>query len=92
MSPTREWETPTIERSPEVLFTLAAMDQSGVDFCLDVHGDEELPYNFLSGCEGIPGYADSQIPHLCDVFARVQRHRIGVESDCPHSLESLRTH
>ena len=65
----REWEAPTIERSPEVYFTLAAMDESGVDFCLDVHGDEELPYNFLSGAEGILGYSDSRLPHLCEVFS-----------------------
>ena len=65
----REWEEPTIERSPEVFFTRAAMDVSGVDFCLDVHGDEELPYNFLSGAEGIEGYDASRLPFLCDVFA-----------------------
>ena len=65
----REWATPTLERSPEVYVTLAAMDQSGVDFCLDVHGDEELPYNFLSGSEGIPGYAESRLPALCETFA-----------------------
>ena len=65
----REWEKPTVERSPEVYFTRAAMDASGVDFCLDVHGDEELPYNFLSGAEGIPGYNDSELPWLCEVFA-----------------------
>lgn len=65
----REWATPTIERSPEVYFTRAAMDASGVDFCLDVHGDEELPYNFLAGAEGIPGYETSHIPRLCEVFA-----------------------
>jgi murein tripeptide amidase MpaA len=52
-----------------VYFTLAAMDVSGVDFCLDVHGDEELPYNFLSGSEGIPGYADSRLPVLSETFA-----------------------
>ena len=52
----REWAEPSLERSPEVYHTRAAMDASGVDFCLDVHGDEELPYNFLSGAEGIPGY------------------------------------
>lgn len=65
----REWAEPTIERSPEVYYTRAAMDESGVDFCLDVHGDEELPYNFLSGAEGIPGYETTRLPFLCDVFA-----------------------
>ena len=65
----REWHGPSLERSPEVVHTLAAMDASGVDFCLDVHGDEELPYNFLSGPEGIEGYAEGRIPHLNEVFA-----------------------
>ena len=45
------------------------MDVAGVDFCLDVHGDEELPYNFLSGSEGIDGYATSRLPFLCERFA-----------------------
>ena len=65
----REWANPTLARSPEVLHTLTAMDKSGVDFCLDVHGDEELPYNFLSGAEGIPGFHDGELPSLCDIFA-----------------------
>jgi len=65
----REWAEPTIKRSPEVYYTRAAMDDSGVHFCLDVHGDEELPYNFLSGAEGIPGYSITSIPKLCEVFA-----------------------
>ena len=54
----REWHGPTLERSPEVFHVLAAMDLSGVDLCLDVHGDEALPYNFISGCEGIPCFDD----------------------------------
>ena len=65
----REWAEPSVERSPEVYFTRQAMDESGVDFCLDVHGDEELPYNFLSGSEGIAGYSESRLPELCEVFA-----------------------
>ena len=28
----------------------------GVDFLADVHGDEELPYNFIAGTEGIPSF------------------------------------
>jgi murein tripeptide amidase MpaA len=52
----REWLAPTAERSPEVLWVRNAMDASGVDLCLDVHGDEALPYNFIAGSEGIPGF------------------------------------
>ena len=64
----REWHAPTEARSPEVAFTLAAMDETGVDLCLDVHGDEELPYNFISGAEGTPGFS----PRLAGLDARFQ--------------------
>ena len=52
----REWATPTLARSPEVLHCRDEMDRTGVDLCLDVHGDEGLPYNFIAGAEGIPGW------------------------------------
>lgn len=54
----REWESPSTERSPEVYYVREAMKASGVDFFLDVHGDEGLPYNFISGAEGIPSWND----------------------------------
>jgi murein tripeptide amidase MpaA len=55
----REWafdskwnyEAPTLERSPEVYCVLNKMQETGVDMFLDIHGDEELPFNFLSGAE-----------------------------------------
>ena len=65
----REWDTPTPERSPEVLVTRNAMDESGVAFCLDVHGDEALPYVFLNGPGGIVGYEEYDRPRLCEIFA-----------------------
>jgi murein tripeptide amidase MpaA len=49
----REWHNPTAERSPEVLYVRGRMDQTGVDFAIDVHGDEAIPYVFLAGFEGI---------------------------------------
>ncbi len=56
----REWHAPTLERSPEVLHTLAAMDRTGVDFAMDVHGDEAIPYVFMAGFEGIPNWTEAQ--------------------------------
>ena len=50
----REWDKPTMENTPECFLTLKAMNKYGMDFHLDVHGDEETPYNFLIGIEGIP--------------------------------------
>lgn len=52
----REWANPSIERSPEVLGVRDAMDTTGVHLCLDVHGDEALPYTFIAGPEGIPSW------------------------------------
>ena len=52
----REWDNPTVEKSPEVLCVLEKIKQTGLDFGLDVHGDEALPYNFIAGTEGIPGW------------------------------------
>ncbi len=60
----REWQTPTLERSPEVYRVLEAMHRTGVDFCLDVHGDEALPHNFIAGFEGIPSITDHQLSLL----------------------------
>lgn len=63
----REWETPTLARSPEVLHVRDAMDATGVDLCLDVHGDEALPYNFIAGSDGILGFT-SRLSDLLDAF------------------------
>lgn len=51
------YDAPTLERSPEVYHVLQKMDETGVDVFLDVHGDEELPYNFLAGSEGCPNWS-----------------------------------
>ncbi|MDP4535245.1 M14-type cytosolic carboxypeptidase [Alkalimonas collagenimarina] len=50
----REWQTPSMEKSPEVYLVREKMMQVGVDMYLDVHGDENIPYNFLAGSEGVP--------------------------------------
>lgn len=50
----REWHEPSLERSPEVFLVRAEMDRTGVDFAMDVHGDEAIPYVFIAGFEGIP--------------------------------------
>jgi murein tripeptide amidase MpaA len=57
----REWHEPSMERSPEVFLVRAAMDETGVDFAIDVHGDEAIPAVFLAGFEGIPSISDRQV-------------------------------
>lgn len=56
----REWAEPSAERSPEVLCVRNQMDQTGVDWAMDVHGDESIPANFIAGFEGIPNWNDAQ--------------------------------
>ena len=56
----REWHAPSADRSPEVLAIRNAMDATGVDFAIDVHGDEAIPHVFLAGFEGIPSWRDEQ--------------------------------
>lgn len=56
----REWREPSAERSPEVLAIRNAMDATGVDFAMDVHGDEAIPYVFIAGFEGIPSWTEAQ--------------------------------
>ncbi len=54
----REWESPSMERSPEVFLVRQEMLATGVDLYLDLHGDEALPCNFIAGQEGAPHLAD----------------------------------
>ena len=56
----REWLEPSREKSPEVHNVRAAMNETGVDAFLDVHGDEALPYVFVDGCEQLPGFTRRQ--------------------------------
>jgi murein tripeptide amidase MpaA len=57
----REWHEPSADKSPEVLCVRNAMDETGVDFAMDIHGDEAIPANFLAGFEGIPSLKDDQL-------------------------------
>jgi len=69
----REWDNPTAEKSPEVLCVRNRMDQSGVDFAMDIHGDEAIPANFLAGFEGIPSLTEEQT-RLFNLFSeRLER-------------------
>jgi murein tripeptide amidase MpaA len=56
----REWLNPSMERSPEVFLVKQKMHEVGVDLCLDVHGDEGLPYVFVAGSESLPNFTAEQ--------------------------------
>jgi murein tripeptide amidase MpaA len=85
----REWLAPSMERSPEVFLVREKMEQTGMDFCLDVHGDEALPYNFIAGSEGIEGW-NVQRQALLDFYQQALinaspdfQNKIGYDVDKP---------
>ncbi len=63
----REWAEPSVDTAPEVYYVRNLMDKLGCDLNLDIHGDEALPYNFISGIEGIPSF-DAHLQRLTDTF------------------------
>ncbi|MDG2003789.1 MAG: M14-type cytosolic carboxypeptidase [Novosphingobium sp.] len=69
----REWADPSPERSPEVLAIRNAMDEAGVDFAIDVHGDEAIPAVFMAGFAGIPSLKPEQqegYDRFCSILER----------------------
>ncbi|MFD2366899.1 M14-type cytosolic carboxypeptidase [Pseudoduganella sp. GCM10020061] len=52
----REWNSPSMERSPEVYLVREKMKETGCDLFLDVHGDEGLPYVFTAGSGALPAF------------------------------------
>ncbi|NMP15299.1 carboxypeptidase family protein [Thalassotalea sp. Y01] len=66
----REWQSPSLEKSPEVFLVTEKMHEVGVDMHLDIHGDEALPVNFVAGCEGVPSY-DQRHKALEDKFKEI---------------------
>lgn len=66
----REWHEPTAERSPEVLYVRNEMDRTGVDFAMDVHGDEAIAANFLAGFQGVPSWTEEQ-QGLYDAYEQI---------------------
>lgn len=70
----RAWAEPSAEASPEVLAVRDAMDGTGVQACLDVHGDETIPYNFMSGFHGVAGVAPGRLALYDDFCAALVRH------------------
>ena len=78
----REWHEPTEDKSPEVLCVKQAMDETGVDFAMDVHGDEAIAAVFLAGFEGIEDWTDA----LGGKFTRYQQLLAKRTPDFQHEL------
>jgi murein tripeptide amidase MpaA len=85
----REWLNPSMERSPEVFVVRQKMQETGVDLFLDIHGDETIPYVFLSGNEGIPSFDErlytlqEQFKHAFLMASPDFQDKYGYEKDAP---------
>jgi murein tripeptide amidase MpaA len=54
----RSWLDINPKTAPESHFVFQQMKSMGVDLFLDIHGDEDVPYPFIAGSEGIPSYTE----------------------------------
>lgn len=63
----REWKEASKDKSPEVFYVKRYIEKTGVDMFLDIHGDEEIPYNFVSGMNGIPNF-EGKLENLQEKF------------------------
>ncbi len=77
----REWHAPSPERSPEVLCVREAMDESGVAFVMDVHGDEAIPATFLVGFEGVPSFTPARGALFAAYAARLAAHTADFQTE-----------
>lgn len=51
----RAWRNPEHQTAPEILCVLDRMEKEGVNFCLDIHGDESNPHCFIVNSDSVPG-------------------------------------
>lgn len=56
----REWQTPSMEASPEIFLVRQKMLETGCDLFLDMHGDEALPFVFPVFMNGAEKVTDHQ--------------------------------
>lgn len=69
----RAWGNPNEITEPEVYHIMKQMENIGVDMMLDIHGDEALPYNFISSIEGIPSF-NNYLKTLLEDFKTAWQH------------------
>jgi murein tripeptide amidase MpaA len=69
----REWMTPSLERSPEVLCVKQKIHETGVDMFFDIHGDEALPYNFVAGNEMLENFTPEQMARQKNFIERYKQ-------------------
>ena len=80
----REWVEPSAEVSPEVFHVRNLMHRTGVDFYMDVHGDEELPYVFLAGPLEVPSLTPTMRENFYAFEAALQQTNSDYKTGYPY--------
>jgi len=84
----RQWQNPSKSVCPEVYYVQEKMVQTGVDLFLDIHGDEEIPYNFIMPAKGSEQTAAQAVKFKSDFIAATKEFQIEVDYDNFHKKQS----
>ncbi len=83
----REWLNPSMEKSPEVFLVKEKMKLVGMDFCLDIHGDEELAYNFIAGAQGIVSWNNKKQEQLDTFQEALQKNNPDFQTEIGYDID-----
>lgn len=78
----RQWHSTNKDQAVEVYSVINAMKEIGVDFLLDVHGDENIPYVFLVDRQEDPNY-NARICKLENIFKEEYK-KANSDFQCEH--------
>ncbi len=83
----RQWQSPSKTLCPEVYYVQEKMQQTGVDLLLDIHGDEEIPYNFIMPAKGANAVAEQAKQFKADFTAETKEFQTEVDYDSFNSKQ-----
>jgi len=84
----RQWQSPSKSQCPEVYYVQEKMVQTGVDLLLDIHGDEEIPYNFIMPAKGSCSMATKANQFKSNFLAVTKEFQTEVDYDTFHKKQS----
>jgi murein tripeptide amidase MpaA len=84
----RQWQNPSKTLCPEVYYVQEKMAQTGVDLLLDIHGDEEIPHNFIMPAKGSYSNATQANQFKSNFMAATKEFQIEVDYDTFHKKQS----
>lgn len=84
----RQWHNPSKTLCPEVYYVQKKMLSTGVDLLLDIHGDEEIPYNFIMPAKGACTTATQANQFKVDFMNVTKEFQSEVDYDSFHNKQS----